>query len=91
MTRSVVRPNVKPGCKCAEGKVFPGVTADGRLLGPRTPPRVHDCDYVVARNALIRAAGRKANEAERMDKIPWDLAFSIAMERLVREHIFHRP
>lgn len=90
MMSSVVRPNVKPGCKCVEGQTFAGVDAEGRLLGPRTPPPVHDCDYVTARKALIPEATRKAHGVERMDNLPWNVAFGLAMERLVRERIFHR-
>lgn len=52
-----------------------------------SPPLGHSCEYVKARNALIPAATRAANEkSDPDDPLAWTKAFMRAMNRLAKEH-----
>lgn len=69
-------------CQCSEGFIDV-LDETGRKIGQRrTGIKAHDCDYILARNALIP-------EAERISTAYKD-PFGKAMDRLAKERIFGR-
>lgn len=67
------------GCQCAEGWYQ---DASGTKIAT---PDVHDCDYILARNALIPAAEREADLRHDPRDWEWSAVFTAAMNRLWSE------
>lgn len=77
-------PDPKTQCQCAETE-YTVVDHDGGVIKKRVVPRLHSCEYVRKRNALIPAAVDSARSAGDYGTPKWTQAFSQKMSELVRE------